>query len=208
VKLPADGGGYRLYALVRDSSGGAATANLPLHVSGAPLRRFSRKAHLPLVLAAAGLEKPPYAYSGWMGNTAALEVDAASNEAPRDGHATMRCAFRERGGWGGVVWQSPANDWGKQPGGYDLTGAKRLVFKARGARGGEKVSFKLGLLDGDVPFPDSATATLEATLTAEWKEYAVDLAGKDLTCLKTGFSWTVASRGEPVVFYLDDVQYE
>ena len=120
----------------------------------------------------------------------------------------MRCAFRERGGWGGVVWQSPANDWGKRPGGYDLTGAKRLTFWARGASGGEKVSFKLGLLGDDVPFKDSATAALETTLTAEWKRYTIDLAGLDLSCLKTGFSWTVAARGEPVVFYLDEIKYE
>jgi hypothetical protein len=208
LKLPPDGGGYRLLAIVRDSFGGAATATLPLHVVGARPRSFAKKASLPLVVYRAGLAAPPYASSGWMGNTAAIALDPASTEQPRDGHPTLKCAFRERGGWGGVVWQSPANDWGKQPGGYDLTGAKRLTFWVRGAAGGEKVSFKLGLLGDDVPFKDSASAALEATLTAEWKQYALDVAGLDLSCIKTGFSWTVAARGEPVVFYLDDVQYE
>jgi hypothetical protein len=50
---------------------------------------------------------------------------------------------------GGVVWQSPAGDWGEKPGGWNLTGAKRLVFKARGAKGGETLGFQFGLLGKD-----------------------------------------------------------
>jgi hypothetical protein len=48
--------------------------------------------------------------------------------------------------WGGVVWQHPANDWGDANGGFNLTGAKKLTFWARGEKGGEKVSFEFGLL--------------------------------------------------------------
>jgi hypothetical protein len=32
IKLPTKPGGYRLYAFARDDHGGAATANIPLHV--------------------------------------------------------------------------------------------------------------------------------------------------------------------------------
>ena len=49
----------------------------------------------------------------------------------------MRVEFQGSQGWGGVVWQSPAGDWGDRPGGYDLTGAKRISFWARGDEGDE-----------------------------------------------------------------------
>jgi hypothetical protein len=36
----------------------------------------------------------------------------------------------------------------------------------------------------------------------------IDLEGKDLTRIKTGFVWTLAGQGAPVVFYLDDIRFE
>ena len=44
----------------------------------------------------------------------------------------------------GTYWLSPANNWGDVKGGYNLTGAKKLVFWARGEKGGEVVTFKMG----------------------------------------------------------------
>jgi hypothetical protein len=45
-------------------------------------------------------------------------------------------------------------------------------------------------------------------LAKDWQQYTIDLSGKDLTCIKTGFGWTLAAPGRPVTFYLDDIQYE
>ena len=44
---------------------------------------------------------------------------------------------------------------------------------------------------------------------AVWEEILPkELADMDLSCIKTGFGWVAAGQGAPVVFYLDDVQYE
>ena len=109
----------------------------------------------------------------------------------------------------GQVWQSPPNDWGDKPGGWNITGAKRLSFWARGEQGGEVASFQLGLLGSDKKFFDSASAKREqVTLTTEWQSFQIDLSGKDLNRIKTGFAITVAGSGRPFTIYLDDVKYE
>ena len=108
-----------------------------------------------------------------------------------------------------AVSESPANDWGDKPGGRNLSGAKKLTFLARGANGGETVTFEFGILGRDKTFFDTATAKLDrVALDAEWKQYSVDLQGKDLTRIKTGFAWVVAGQGAPITFYLDDIRYE
>src|ERR1700679_3623883 len=47
-------------------------------------------------------------------------------------------------GWAGIYWLEPANNWGDVKGGFNLKGAKKLVFSARGEKGGEVVTFKMG----------------------------------------------------------------
>src|SRR5687768_5450061 len=144
-----------------------------------------------------------------MGNVEAIGMDEKSTVNPTAGAVCMKLQYKAKDGFGGVVWQSPANDWGDRPGGLDLTGAKRLTFWARGEEGGESVTFKLGVIGADKPFPDSGSASLDdVKLTKEWKRYEIDLSGKDLTCIKTGFVWVVGAKGKPLTFYLDDVRYE
>lgn len=61
----------------------------------------------------------------------------------------------------------------------------------------------------DKPYHDTAKGEIEKVhLTTEWKPYSIDLAGKDLSRIVTGFAWVVAGQGKPVTFYLDDVRYE
>ena len=45
-------------------------------------------------------------------------------------------------------------------------------------------------------------------LTKAWKQYTIDLAGKDLTRIKTAFGFSLSAQGDSVVFYLDDVKVE
>jgi hypothetical protein len=208
VKMPREGGGYRLFAYVSDGKGGAAVANVPLRVKGPVPVPKGRKAKLPLVVYdEAGRASPPYTPSGWMGTVKALKVDEACATRPHAGKTCLRVEYKDRAGWAGVVWQHPANDWGDRPGGWDLTGAKRLTFWARGEKGGEEVTFELGLIGKDRKFPDTARARLEKVkLTTAWRKLSLDLAGKDLSRIKTGFAFTVA--GGPVTFYLDDVVFE
>ncbi len=150
-----------------------------------------------------------YVPSGWMGNTKAVKMDEGCEANPHGGKTCLRFEYTETSKWAGIVWQDPANDWGDQPGGWNLTGAKKLKFWARGDKGGETVSIKFGVLGSDKKYSDSATgAANDLKLTKEWMEYSVDLAGKDLARIKTGFSWTVDSQGSPAVFFLDDIRFE
>lgn len=204
--LVAPGGGtYRLYLTARDGTGGAATASSPFRVEGPP---FGARVKLPLAVYADGAPQP-WAPSGWMGGTDALSLDPAATEQPRSGPTCLEIRYDAPGMWAGVAWQHPANDWGDKPGGYDLTGARRLTFWARGAEGGEKVDFGVGLLGGDRPHGDSVRAELKGVkLKREWKRYAIDLGGRDLSRVKTPFVWSLAGRGRPVRFYLDDIRFE
>ncbi len=204
VKLPAAPGAYRLYAYVRDTHGGAAVANVSLDAA----KSAAKKAALPLTLYAEDGGAQPYVPSGYMGTAAAIKMDPACTVSPHSGKTCLQVDYTYLDNWGGVVWQDPANDWGDKPGGLDLTGAKQLSFWARGDKGGEVVGFVYGLLGSDKTYADSSTGKMEVTLTKDWKQYMLPLAGKDLSQIKTGFAWTLASPGHPVTFYLDDIRYE
>lgn len=208
VKMPAIGGAYRLFAYARDGKGGAAVANIPLFVEGgdkAPAAK-ARAAKLPFALTPED-GAPPYAASGFMGNTGAITVEN-STDNPHSGKSSLKAQYKAADNWGGVVWQSPADDWGDKPGGFDLSGAKKLTFWARGAKGGEKVEFGYGVLDRDKKYYDTAKGKTMETLTSDWKQYTLPVGDVDLSRIKTGFYWTAAGQGAPVTFYLDDIRWE
>ena len=210
VQMPIHKGGYRLFAYVRDAHGGAAVANVPLFVSSDSPAPAAQKAALPMALYGSAAHDPlPFTPSGFMGNAGAITMDAASADTPHTGKTCLKVSYTAPDNWGGVVWQSPANDWGDHAGGWDLTGAKRLTFWARGAAGGEAVTFEFGLLGKDKTYPDTATGKLDkVTLTKTWTPYTIDLTGLDLSRIKTGFCWVVVASGKPVTFYLDDIRYQ
>lgn len=206
VTLPAPGL-YRLYAYVHDGHGGAAVANISLDAVKSAATA-AKKAALPLTVYAEDGAAQPYVPAGYMGTTAAIKMDPACAVQPHSGKTCLKVDYTYLDNWGGVVWQDPASDWGDRSGGLDLTGAKMLSFWARGDKGGEVVGFVFGLLGSDKAFPDSSTGKTEMTLTKDWKQYTIPLAGKDLSRIKTGFAWTLAAPGHPVTFYLDDIRYE
>jgi hypothetical protein len=213
IHMPQHPGPYWLYAYIRDDHGGGATAVASLHVNSAvPAASPQSSApgvRLPLVLYGDDVTNPPFAWSGWMGDLKSIAVDDKCTIDPHSGAMCMKCQFKSANGFGGIAWQSPANNWGNSSGGLDLRGARKLTFWARGENGGEVVTFKLGILGPDAKFPDSDHAELpDVALSSDWKQYSIDLAGKDLSRIATGFVWVVAATGKPVTFYLDDVQYQ
>jgi len=161
-----------------------------------------------LVVYADGMGTSPYVPSGWMGNQRAIKLDVSCAVQPHSGDTCMKLQYLAANQWGGIIWQDPPNDWGDQPGGHDLTGATALTFWARGERGGEKIKFLFGVIKAEKPHFDTAAGELDVVLTREWAHYSIDLTGKDLSRIKTGFGWTLAGQGRPVTFYLDDIQYE
>lgn len=209
ISIPAGGGGYRLFAYVYDGKGGAAVANVPLYVDAPVIPLPSPKAKLPFALYGDGVKSSPYVPSGHMGNTKAIKMIMDSADNPHSGKTCIRAEYNATDDWGGVLWQSPPNDWeGEKPGGLDLTGASELEFWVRGAEGGEIVDFVLGVLDGNQAYRDTAKGELKGVrLTTEWQKLRIPLDGRDLSRIKTGFGWSLAGQGKPVTFYLDDIRY-
>lgn len=147
--------------------------------------------------------------SGWMGNFQELDVDFAHSQNPAEGARCMRVVFRAEGGWAGIAWQYPKDDWANLPLAINLSAASKLRCMIRGDQGGEVVSLKYGILNKNVRYPESASDELEAVkLSQDWQEISFDLAGKDLTKIKTGFCFVVEGQGKPVTFYIDAVRYE
>ncbi|MDA1137752.1 MAG: hypothetical protein O3B01_04145 [Planctomycetota bacterium] len=205
VKLPEGGGSYRLFAYVYDGKGSAAVANQPLKAEGDFL---PPKATFPLEVYSEGSQSGPYVPSGHMGNTGGIRMDSNCTQNPHSGKTCIEVSYSAEDKWAGVVWQSPAEDWGKLPGGLNLTGATHLEFWARGEQGGESVTFEFGILGNDAKFPDSGTGKLEKVeLKKDWTQYRLNLKGLDLSCIKTGFAWVLAGQDRALKFFMDDVRY-
>ena len=130
--------------------------------------------------------------------------------------------------WNGFIFMTgklpagsivPELDFGKTNTGQDLRGARALKFKARGEKGGERVSFYMGGLannDPTAPFPDTAEKHFNngtyASLSNEWRDFEIDLRGLNLSRIASGFGWVTnepqnSGRSE-IVFYLDEIVYE
>ena len=111
--------------------------------------------------------------------------------------------------------QEPQQNWGDYPNaGFNITGATKLTFFARGEKGGEQVEFFVGGIGWpDKPYKESLpkVSTGYVTLSKEWKEYTIDLTGKDLSYVLSGFGWvTNAPRnlGQEITFYIDDIRFD
>ena len=114
-------------------------------------------------------------------------------------------------GWAGVYWQYPANNWGMKAGYAVPAGAKKVSFQAKGAKGGEKVTFLAGgIIGAGNPYTDSIKATATVTLTADWAPYSLDLSGQSYSQVLGGFGWTMTATDAAVSgsFFVDDVQWQ
>lgn len=210
VSIPMQKGAYRLFAYAYDGKGGAAVTNRAIKVEDpATDVEAAPTVALPFALFSDKASQTIYAASGYMGNAAAVKMDLEFPTGAHSGATCLKAEYQAGSNWGGVLWQSPANDWdGTKPGGANLTGATALEFYARGHQGGEVVNFVYGVLENDEPYRDTSKGELaNLKLTKEWKKYSISLKGKDLSRIKTGFGWSLAGQGAPVTFYLDDILF-
>ena len=153
--------------------------------------------------------------SGWMGDYGDLKINDLCGDNPHSGSTCIQWKYSAKGsqgaGWAGCYWQNPANNWGAKKGGFDLTGAKKLVFWARGEKGGEIIAeVGVGGITGKYADTDKVSSGPIA-LTKEWKKYEVDISKADLSYISGGFFWVAKAEDEPeggVTFYLDDIRYE
>ena len=159
-----------------------------------------------------------YIPSGWMGDYGDIKMNEQSTENPHTGSTAIQFIYtakKSQGkGWAGVYWQNPPQNWGAKKGGFDLTGMTKLTFWARGAKGGEIIQkFKVGGIgiEPKETYPDSADVEFgPVELTDTWKQYTINLAGKDLSYISGGFAWVtnVDLNPDGATFYLDDIKFE
>ncbi len=160
--------------------------------------------------------------SGWMGDAAepghkyvTLAVDRGS---PHSSPASDRISYSPGGpaGWAAVAWQYPENNWGDRAG-KDLRGGgyREVSIWAKGVpdrRGNlPVVQFKAGgATNPTMRFPASFEVAGDfVTLTAEWKEYILQLTGRDLSNVAAAFVVVMRAQDvdQGVTFFLDDIRY-
>lgn len=149
--------------------------------------------------------------SGWMGDYGDMDFKTHTNNCHSD-PTCIKITYSAKGsqgeGWAGIYWQYPENNWGNINNSYDLTGATRLTFWARGEKGNEVIEFKVGGIAGN--YPDSIqppVSTGDVKLKKTWIQYTIDLSGKELSHVIGGFCW-VSNKDkcpEGCIFYLDDI---
>ena len=159
-------------------------------------------------------QKNHFAPSGWMGDYGDLNLNQSCSESPKSGKACIKISYSakmaQNAGWTGIFWQQPANNWGDKKGGFDLSGAKKLTFWAKGEKGGEKIAeFKMGGITGEYPDSDSSVIG-PIELTNKWQQFSIDLDGKDLSYIIGGFCFAASKddNSNGFVIYLDDIIYE
>ncbi len=150
--------------------------------------------------------------AGWMGDTGDLKYVGSWTVNPKSGKSCIQVKYtaekKQSAGWSGIYWQSAANNWGTQKGGFNLSGAVSITFWARGEKGGEVAEFKNGGIAGE--FPDSSSATTgPVELTKDWKQYTINVASDDLSYINGGFCMTMAADTNPdgATIYLDEIVY-
>ncbi len=199
-------------------SGGQQPPAQPAQPSPAAERSPTKDAHQfqPFVIYSnKGSRSNHYVPSGFMPDGKCLSLDDAWLENCHSAKTCIKIDYDivcSKAGkkWAGIYWLNPANNWGGQRGGFNLTGAQNLTFWAKGEKGGERIEeFKIGGITGEYPDSDSAVIG-PVILTPEWTQYTIDLRGKDLSYISGGFTWAAKVEVNPngCVFYLDDIQYE
>lgn len=157
-----------------------------------------------------------YIPSGFMPNGECLTFNDKWTENCQSGSTCMKIEYdvecsRLSQKWAGIYWLNPPNNWGSKKGGFNLTGASKLTFWAKGEVGGEVIQeVTIGGISGN--YPDTDTAVIgPVILSNEWRQYTIDLRGKDLSYISGGFSWSTSEDVNPdaaCTFYIDEVKYE
>lgn len=210
VQLPQENGPVKIYVKVKDAYTNVGIASTGINVKDKKAKKrkyLVPKANLPFYVYKDN-EDVPYFPSGYMGNMEAISVDLNYKDDVHSGEKAMKIGYNSSGGWFGVAFQDPANDWGDILGGYNIEGAKTLSFWAKSNSWDAKVKFGFGLIDKDKAFPDTAKKSIDITLSKQWEKYTIKIKREDLSCIRTGFVLFSGGNGSPYEIYIDDVVFE
>jgi hypothetical protein len=151
--------------------------------------------------------------------------DRSSTSAVGACHTVLYTSLPSMGmttmGWAGVAWQYPANNWGTQPGYAIPPGATSVAFSARGASGGEVVTFWIGGTgvgagaSPNAPCTDPLSVQSRVSLTTKWAKHSIPVSGPYAPAVLAAFGFTVSasdqpasSQGQAVTFYVDDIHWQ
>lgn len=160
-----------------------------------------------------GSRENHFAPSGWMGDYGDLKLNDNETVDCEDGRSCVKWTYSAKGAqganWAGAFWQQPPNNWGDKPGGFDLTGMKRLTFWAKSPDGAKIAEFKVGGITGEHGDSDSQTIG-PVTVSKDWQKYTIDLASKDLSHIVGGFCFSASRDDNPngYTLYLDEIRFE
>ena len=128
IQLPEEDGSVKIYVNVKDTYNNVGIASTGIIVKDKKAKKkkyLVPKGELPFYVYKEN-NSLPYAASGYMGNIDAISVDLNYKEDVHSGEKSIKIKYDSRGGWYGVAFQDPANDWGSILGGYDISGAKTI----------------------------------------------------------------------------------
>lgn len=151
---------------------------------------------------------------GWMGDYGDIKLETGCSDAPASGSVCVKISYSaartQDQGWAGIYWLFPDKNWGNSPDGRDMRGASKVLFWAKGEKGGERSEFKVGGVTGK--YPDSiqpALSTGPVVLSEKWQRVTIDLENRDLSHVVGGFCWTASAEQNPrgSVIYVADAQF-
>jgi hypothetical protein len=162
----------------------------------------------------AGSSLGHYIPSGYMGDARDILLKQTRDvkETHESKGTSLEIVYTPRGseGWTGLYWLEPANNWGNIKGGFNLKGATKLTFWAKGLIGTEILSeVKIGGITGK--YPDSDVISVNnIRLSKEWQMFEIDLRGKKMSRIIGGFCVIFDKHNNPdgATIFIDDIVYE
>jgi hypothetical protein len=163
--------------------------------------------------------------SGWTGDGARKDPKGEAyvrlqveRDAPHSPPTCWKLDYRPGpDGWAAIAWQFPENNWGDRPG-RDLRsgGFHQVSFWARALPDSSGAFPRIQVKAGGGTDPkkrNQASFSAESSflpLGKDWKQYTLDISGKDLSRVMSAF--TVAVRALDVgkqgaTVFLDDIEY-
>ncbi len=156
--------------------------------------------------------------SAWQGDVEDILINPCWRDAPYSLPESLELHYASQAdiaqgaeGWAGFVWE------GQPPQGSDLSAYNQVRFYARGAQGGEKVTFFFGGERSNLAACQSGASPCDAqtlppmlpvTLTQDWQPYSIYLGNQTLTNVVDGLGWVASDCQNPqgATFYLDDIE--